>query len=198
MKKDKSRIILYIIILLVIIAAICFIYTLVQYLSTKGENLNSDNTSTTAPSSSSASLNNNQIITVDNDSTIRIITDYNENMFKGHKSLIFFWASWCSHCQEEYDVLKTALTDYQNKGYTIYVISHDNDINELAEYMRKNDLNYEVYFDEKRIIRSNINPEANSVPLTYILDKDAKLIDSHEGPITLEELDQLIERNQSS
>ena len=64
--------------------------------------------------------------------------------------------------------------------------------------MRKNDLNYEVYFDEKRIIRSNINPEANSVPLTYILDKDAKLIDSHEGPITLEELDQLIERNQSS
>lgn len=198
MKKDKSRIILYIIILLVIIAAICFIYTLVQYLSTKGENLNSYNTSTTAPSSSSASLNNNQIITVDNDSTIRIITDYDENMFKGHKSLIFFWASWCSHCQEEYDVLKTALTDYQNKGYTIYVISHDNDINELAEYMRKNDLNYEVFFDEKRIIRSNINPEANSVPLTYILDKDAKLIDSHEGPITLEELDQLIERNQSS
>lgn len=198
MKKDKSRIILYIIILLVIIAAICFIYTLVQYLSTKGENLNSDNTSTTAPSSSSASLNNNQIITVDNDSTIRIITDYDENMFKGHKSLIFFWASWCSHCQEEYDVLKTALTDYQNKGYTIYVISHDNDINELAEYMRKNDLNYEVYFDEKRIIRSNINPEADSVPLTYILDKDAKLIDSHEGTITLEELDQLIERNQSS
>ena len=198
MKKDKSRIILYIIILLVIIAAICFIYTLVQYLSTKAENLNSDNTSTTAPSSSNASLNNNQIITVDNDSTIRIITDYNENMFKGHKSLIFFWASWCSHCQEEYDVLKTALTDYQNKGYTIYVISHDNDINELAEYMRKNDLNYEVYFDEKRIIRSNINPEADSVPLTYILDKDAKLIDSHEGPITLEELDQLIERNQSS
>lgn len=198
MKKDKSRIILYIIILLVIIAAICFIYTLVQYLSTKGENLNSDNTSTTAPSSSSASLNNNQIITVDNNSTIRIVTDYDENMFKGHKSLIFFWASWCSHCQEEYDVLKAALTDYQNKGYTIYVISHDNDINELAEYMRKNDLNYEVFFDEKRIIRSNINPEANSVPLTYILDKDAKLIDSHEGPITLEELDQLIERNQSS
>lgn len=196
MKKDKSKIILYVIILLIIIAAICFIYTLTQYLLAKSEN--SNNTHTLTPSSNSTSLSNNQIITVDNNSTIRIVTDYDENMFKGHKSLIFFWASWCSHCQEEYDVLKTALTDYQNKGYTIYVISHDNDINELAEYMRKNDLNYEVYFDEKRIIRSNINPEANSVPLTYILDKDAKLIDSHEGPITLEELDQLIERNQSS
>lgn len=196
MKKDKSKIILYVIILLIIIAAICFIYTLAQYLLAKSEN--SNNIHTLTPSSNSTSLSNNQIITVDNNSTIRVVTDYDENMFKGHKSLIFFWASWCSHCQEEYDVLKTALTDYQNKGYTIYVISHDNDINELAEYMRKNDLNYEVYFDEKRIIRSNINPEANSVPLTYILDKDAKLIDSHEGPITLEELDQLIEKKPSS
>ena len=194
MKKDKSKIILYILIALVILAFIYFVYTIITYYFKSNNSLNQENTYTTSTSNSSK---NSQIITVDNNSTIRVITDYDVNMFKGHKSLIFFWASWCSHCAEEYDVLKKALTDYQGKGYTIYLISHDNDVNELAEYMRKNDLNYEVYFDEKRIIRANINPEADSVPLTYILDENAKLVDSVEGAINLEELDKLVQNNGS-
>ena len=45
------------------------------------------------------------------------------------------------------------------------------------------------------IIRKNINPEASSVPLTYILDENGKLIDSHDSTITIEELNDLIDRN---
>ena len=116
-------------------------------------------------------------------------------MFKGHKSLIFFWASWCSHCQEEYDVVKTAISDYQNQGYNIYVVSHDYVQEELVNFMKNNDFNYEVYYDETRVIRSNINPEASSVPLTYILDENANLIASHDGTITLEQLNKLITEN---
>lgn len=193
MKLNKTKVLLYIIVFLTILSLISFVYTLIQYLS-KENNPNSNKTNNTNIQNSEYNINN-EIISIDEDSSIRIITDYDGSIFKGHKSLIFFWASWCSHCQEELDVLKTAISDYQDKGFKIFLISHDNDVNELAESMKVNDLNYEVYFDEQRIIRKNINPEASSVPLTYILNVDGKLVDSYEGAITLEELDNLMNRN---
>lgn len=192
MKLNKTKILLYIIIFLTILSFISFVYTLVQYVSKKDSEVSDTDNQNIANSEYTI---NDTVISIDDDSSVRIITEYDENMFKGHKSLIFFWASWCSHCQEELDVLKTAISDYQDKGFTIYLISHDYDVNELVEYMKANDINYEVYFDEQRIIRANLNPEASSVPLTYILNEDGKLVDSYESTITLEELDKLIERN---
>lgn len=195
MNLKKSKIVLYILSALVITTFISFTYTLIEYISERKKG-NNDTYNTNITNTSNYEYNDNSdIITVDENSSIRIVTEYNENMFKGHKSLIFFWASWCSHCQEEFDVLKTALSDYQDRGFKIFVISHDYDVNELARYMKDNDLNYEVYFDEQRIIRKNINPEASSVPLTYILNENGKLVDSYESAITLEELDNLINRN---
>lgn len=197
MKEKNKKLILICTIILTIIALITFIYTLIEYFINKDalNNTLENNTNSNTKFENTISEVNNTIIKVDEDSSIRIINEYDENMFKGHKSLIFFWASWCSHCQEEYDVVKTAISNYQNQGYEIYVISHDDDQSELAEFMKNNDFNYEVYFDKTRIIRKNIDPEASSVPLTYILNENAELIDSHNGPITLEELDKLIEKN---
>ena len=196
MKEKSKTVILICTMLLTLIVFGVFIYTLVGYISSKND-LSSvlDQKENSSISTNVTSSRNNDITQVDEDSSIRIITEYDENMFKGHKSLLFFWASWCSHCQEEYDVVKTAISDYQNRGYTIYVISHDYEEKELAEFMRNNDFNYEIYFDEQRIIRKNIDPEASSVPLTYILDENGKLIDSHDGPISLEDLNNLMNRN---
>lgn len=193
MNQRSKKAMLIFTIILTIIVLVLFIHTLVQYISSQNElNNELDNNQNKIDLENTMLEGNSTVITVDEDSSIRIITQYDENMFKGHKSLLFFWASWCSHCQEEYEVVKTAISDYQNKGYEIYVISHDYDKEDLADFMKKNDFNYEVYFDETRIIRQNIDPEASSVPLTYILDENVKIIAMHNGAITLEELNNLI------
>lgn len=197
MSEKSKKIILICTIILTILVSICFVYTLIDYISNikdLGKTLD-NNTTENIDTEISEATGNDKVISVDEDSSIRIITEYDENMFKGHKSLIFFWASWCSHCQEEYDVVKTAISDYQNQGYNIYVVSHDYVQEELVNFMKNNDFNYEVYYDETRVIRSNINPEASSVPLTYILDENANLIASHDGTITLEQLNKLITEN---
>lgn len=201
--SDKiKKIVLIFTIFLVIFVSVVFVYTLIQYISniqdinnTNNTEIENNTTNNNSKDENTKSDANSTVIKVDDDSSIRIITEYDENMFKGHKSLIFFWASWCSHCQEEYDVVKTAISDLQNQGYKIYVISHDYYKDELAEFMKKNDFNYEVYFDETRIIRKNIDPEASSVPLTYILDENAKLIDYYDGTITMQELKDLMNKN---
>ena len=180
----KNKIVIAILIILILIISGIFISTLIEYHKAK------ENDDTTKPNTEKDAAE--AVIQVDEDSSIIIVKKYDENMFKGKKSLVFFWASWCSHCKEEYEVVKTALEEYQNRGYNIYLISHDYKVEELPEFMKNNDLNYEVYFDEKRIIRASFDPEASSVPLTYIIDENARLIASHNGPISLEELNKLI------
>lgn len=187
----KKEIIITILVITVLIIFTIFTNTLIRYfkiknLETKPENIEDEIVE---------SKINNTIIPVDENSSIRIIEEYDETMFKGHKSLVFFWASWCSHCRAEYDVVKTVIKDYQNQGYKIYVVSHDYETEELADFMSKNDFDYEVWFDQQRVIRAHFDPEASSVPLTYIIDENAKLIDSHNGEITLEKLNELIDKN---
>jgi len=190
----KSKILIWILIIGIIITSSMFISTLIDYFKTK-EDANNESISSTPELTDNQNEKNETVIQVDEDSSIIVVNEYDEAMFKGKKSLVFFWASWCSHCQEELHVVKTAITDYQNRGYNIYLISHDYKTSELANFMKNNDLNYNVYFDEQRVIRANFDPEASSVPLTYIIDENARLIDSYDGPITLEELNKLIDKN---
>jgi len=190
----KNKIIITILTILILAMTYIFVHTLLDYFCTK-KNLDKELGNANIDTNNNQIEDNDTIIQVDENSSIRIITKYDENIFKGNKSLIFFWASWCSHCQEEFDIVKTAITDYQNQGYKIYVVSHDYEQSDLAKFMKNNDFNYEVWFDEERVIRAHFNPEASSVPLTYIIDENANLIASHDGPITLEELDNLIHKN---
>lgn len=191
----KKKIIITILIILIILLSYIFINTYIDYLNITNELENETYEADKTETYNEPVEENYNTIQVDDDPSIKIVTEYDENMFKGNKSLIFFWASWCSHCQEEYDVIKTAISDYQNRGFNIYIVSHDYEKDELSTFMKNNELNYEVYFDENRVIRAHFNPEASSVPLTYIIDENAKLIASHDGPITLEELNNLIDEN---
>lgn len=195
MKEKKEKLIFISICVVAIISLALFIYTFAMYIQNKDDLDSTLNNEQNIQEENINSKGNSTVITVDEDSSIRIVEEYDENMFKGHKSIIFFWASWCSHCREEMPVLKTVISDYQDKGYEVYLVSHDNEIEELSNFMKSEDLNYDVYFDIKRVIRANFNPEASSVPLTYIIDENAKLIDSHSGTITLDELNKLIDKN---
>lgn len=187
------QLLLFILILIILLVCIYFfINTFIQYLSIKGIQ-DSDNTvGIEGEYDASKGSDNQQIISVDKDSTIRVINSYNPNDFKGHKSIIFFWASWCSNCKEETDVIKKVLSEYQNRGFKIYLISHDYEISALSEYMKSNDINYEVWFDGTRVIRKNLDPLADSVPLTYFLNEKGELIYSHTSNMDLPTLDSLI------
>lgn len=195
----KNKIIISILIIAIIITGSIFISTVIDYYISNNEiekvEKNNEPITSNTEIIYTEKEGNETVIKVDEDSSIRIIKEYDESMFKGKKSLVFFWASWCSHCKEEYDIVKTAITDYQNRGYNIYLVSHDYEQDDLAEFMKENDLNYEVYFDLQRVIRAHFDPEASSVPLTYIIDENANLIDSYDGTITLDELNKLINKN---
>ena len=126
----------------------------------------------------------NYTVSTKNGSKVFVVKTYDENIFKGKKSLVFFWASWCPHCIEEIAVIKQTMIDYSNKGYNIYAISHDNDLDTLISFMEKENINFNVYFDKGRIIRKAIDPPANTIPLIYAINENISIGKKYEGSST--------------
>ncbi|MDD2627555.1 MAG: TlpA disulfide reductase family protein [Clostridia bacterium] len=195
----KKNLTLIITVIIFLIVFYLFITTFIRYIDTNneytkvldGESHNNDaksDTKITYPKTD----DNSSIVKVDDNNTIKIINKYDEQDFKGKKSLIFFWASWCSHCLAENDVLKEAIEKYNNKDFNLYIISHDYEASSLVDYLKANAFNYQIWFDKDRVIRKHIDPEASSVPLTYILDENVNLIFEHDGEIAFEQLENAV------
>lgn len=193
--KIKKNLVLIVTIIIFLIMLYSFINTFIKYLNTNKEYtsaLDGDNNKSDTKITYPKVDDNSSIIKVNSNNTVRIINKYEEKDFKGKKSLIFFWASWCSHCLAEEDVLKTAIDKYKNEEFNLYIISHDYEASTLVDYLKLNGFNYEIWFDKDRVIRKHLNPEASSVPLTYILDENVNLIFEHDGEISFEQLENAV------
>lgn len=144
-------------------------------------------------------VDNSQIITTNSNSTIRVINYYDEEMFKGKNTILFMWASWCPNCATEMSALNEILAKYKNDtDFDIVFIAHEfknNGIDGLVELLEEGTVNFdtEILLDFGRVIRHEIDPEANTIPRTYFLDKDLNVMYQIDDPITVDQIDDLIQ-----
>ena len=110
------------------------------------------------------------------------------------------FGSWCPHCKEELLEIEKILQHYKNaKDINIIVIAHEykdgeyplDPITKLIE----NDVNFgniQVLIDFSRIIRKNIDPTANTVPISYVVDKNGNILNKHDDGLTLEKAQEML------
>ena len=137
---------------------------------------------------------NDTIYLTDVETRIRIINEYDKNLFTAKKNLLIMFGSWCPNCQEEIKEVSKIINYYKdNKDVNVILIAHEfkesdyplEGIISLVE----NDVNYgeyEVLVDFNRIIRATIDPSANTVPISYVVDKSGKVLEKNEDSLTLD------------
>lgn len=97
--------------------------------------------------------------------------------FKGKYVLLDFWASWCKPCRMENPNVVKMYNKYKDKGFEILSISLDQDENAWKKAIEADgliwnhvsDLNY-----SQQTLATNYNVQA--IPMTYLLDKEGKII----------------------
>jgi peroxiredoxin len=96
---------------------------------------------------------------------------------KGRIVLIDFWATWCDPCVAELPNVLEVYEKNHDKGFDIIGVSLDTDKEQLTGFMKKRNLTWPQYFDDeggenKLAVKYGVN----TIPATYLLGRDGKII----------------------
>ena len=75
--------------------------------------------------------------------------DLSLEKYRGKIILLDFWAVWCPPCRAETPHLKRTYEKFKNEGFEIIGISLDHDKGELLQYIKKEDITWPQFFDER-------------------------------------------------
>ena len=97
--------------------------------------------------------------------------------FKGKLVLIDFWATWCGPCIAELPNLLKTYEKHHDKGFEIIGISLDKDRDKLTTFIKEKKMGWPQFFDGQGWQNSlAAKYGVMSIPATYLLDKEGKII----------------------
>lgn len=98
---------------------------------------------------------------------------------KGKVVLIDFWATWCDPFVQELPTILAAYEKYHDQGFEIVGISLDQDKEALTKFIAEHEMTWPQFFDGKGWQNELAKKYGiRSVPASYLLDKDGKIIAS--------------------
>ena len=120
--------------------------------------------------------------------------------FRGEIVVLNLWASWCPPCRKEMPDLIRLSEEYNDKGVAVLGVNlatHERDANGPAEFMETFGVTFPTFIDQpidkvnqRGVVSSLYNIQ--SIPYTYILDKEGKIAYIFHGAVTYEMLEKVI------
>lgn len=98
--------------------------------------------------------------------------------FKGKVVILDFFASWCPPCRQEVPDFIELQKAYENDGFTVLGVAMVRAA-EAKSFAEEFGINYPVLVDDGKA--SDIYGPIRSIPTTFILDKDGKIVKMYIG-----------------
>ncbi len=103
--------------------------------------------------------------------------------YKGKVVLLNFWATWCGPCQIEIPWFVDFQQTYKDKNFAVLGVSLDDDgWKSVKPFIEQKKLNYRVAIGTEEI--STLYGGLDSLPTTFILDRDNRIAATHVGLVS--------------
>jgi cytochrome c biogenesis protein CcmG/thiol:disulfide interchange protein DsbE len=113
--------------------------------------------------------------------------------YKGKVVLLNFWATWCGPCKFEIPWFVDLEQEYKDRGFSVLGISMDEEgwdvINPFTSEMR---VNYRILLGTDQT--AQLYGGVDSLPTTFLIDKDGKIASVHVGLVSKSEYQNEIEK----
>jgi len=114
--------------------------------------------------------------------------------WKGKVLVVNFWATWCTPCRREIPGLISIQGKYAANGLQIVGIAVDQ-ADKVRQYAKEMGINYPILIAgmEGADLARELGNRTGALPFTLVLDRGGRVVDTHLGLITEEELEKLLE-----
>ena len=116
---------------------------------------------------------------------------FNLSEYRGKVVLLNFWATWCPPCRAEMPDLIKMQREYRGQGLQVIGITYPpEEIRDVRQFVRKLRVNYPIALGTKEI--KALFDQAETLPLTVIIDREGNISARIEGILLPEEFEQKI------
>lgn len=103
--------------------------------------------------------------------------------YKGKLVLLDFWATWCGPCKIEIPWFIDFEQKYKDRGFAVLGVAMDEEgWTVVKPYLAESKINYRVVMGNDSI--ASLYGGVDSLPTTFILDKDGKIASTHVGLVS--------------
>lgn len=99
---------------------------------------------------------------------------------EGQVTVVNFWASWCPPCRSEAPVLAAVAADTSGSGVTFLGVLHQDRREPALAFAEEHGLHFPTVVDDGRLARSF---GVRSIPMTFVVGADGRILARHFGPI---------------
>jgi peroxiredoxin len=118
--------------------------------------------------------------------------------YRGRVVLLNFWATWCGPCKIEIPWFMEFEQKFKDQGFAVLGVSMDDDgWDAVKPYIAGQKINYRVVLGNDTV--GNLYGGIESLPSTFIIDRDGKVASVHIGLVSKKdyeaEIEHLVEAN---
>jgi peroxiredoxin len=115
---------------------------------------------------------------------------------RGQVVLLNFWAIWCGPCRVEMPEFQQQYEARTDDGFTILAVNSGESADTVRDFRAELGLTFPLAMDESTAIQTQYG--LFSYPTTLLLDRDGMIVARHFGPLTAEQIDQMLDSVLSS
>ncbi len=111
---------------------------------------------------------------------------------RGSVVLLNFWATWCGPCRSEMPAFQQAYAEKADQGFMILGVNDAETLDDIAGFRDEFGLTFPLLLDQNAIIQDLYG--VRSYPSTLILDRNGVIAAQHYGPLTADQIADLIQQ----